>query len=263
MAALPALKEKQVRIITIVLGSITALLVGVIGFQLVAGALVRAEDLSPKNLAITEITTSSSRVKWATDRETQSVIEYGTTPTQLTFFAPEATSSKEHSIELNLLNAGSTYYFQLRTGDKKFDNGGVPWTFTTASQNSAQGANPDTSPAESSSSGAILSPMPTNTPKPAALLSPLPTLATTPTSSPIAAKDTSCTQASYLSNLGTKNAQYDQDNNGIVNLLDWSLCNVKKNGLAPSSAPTSTPAPSLTPTPTPTITPGPSPTGTT
>ena len=226
MVSMPALKEKQVRIATIILGSITALLVGVIGFQLVAGALVRAEDLSPKNLAITEITTSSARVKWSTDRETQSVIEYGTTPTSLTFFAPEATSVKDHSVELNLLNTGSTYYFQVRTGDKKYDNGGVPWTFTTASQNASAAVT--TTPAESSSSGRILS--------------------------PTSAKDTNCVSANYQTYSGTNNAQYDQDGNGIVNFRDWSLCSIKKNWLAPSSAPSLTPTITLTPL-TPTTTP--------
>jgi len=34
---------------------------------------------------------------------------------------------------LTLLSPNTTYYFDIRVGDKKYDNGGVPWTFTTKS----------------------------------------------------------------------------------------------------------------------------------
>ena len=32
---------------------------------------------------------------------------------------------------LTLLSPGTTYYFDIQVGDKKYDNGGIPWTFTT------------------------------------------------------------------------------------------------------------------------------------
>jgi len=59
------------------------------------------------------------------------VVEYGTTPTALNFFAPEPTKTKTHTIDLTLLSPNTTYYFDIRVGDTKYDNGGVPWTFTT------------------------------------------------------------------------------------------------------------------------------------
>ena len=59
------------------------------------------------------------------------MVEYGTTPTALNFFAPEATKGKTHTLDLTLLSPNTTYYFDIRVGDKKYDNGGVPWSFTT------------------------------------------------------------------------------------------------------------------------------------
>ena len=51
----------------------------------------------------------------------------------MNFFAPEAVKEKSHTLDLTLLSPSTTYYFSVRIGDKKFDNGGVPWTFTTKS----------------------------------------------------------------------------------------------------------------------------------
>ncbi|MCA9372351.1 fibronectin type III domain-containing protein [Candidatus Woesebacteria bacterium] len=95
------------------------------------GFISRAFDSAPQNVSISHITKSSSVVSWATDRATQSVLEYGTSPTDLKSFAPEASSTKEHSVELTLLAPASTYYFSIRTGSRLYDNNGVPWSFTT------------------------------------------------------------------------------------------------------------------------------------
>ncbi len=223
------IKEKQVRVITIVLGIVTTLLIGVLGFKLLEGSLTRAEDITPKNVAITEIQQNSVRVKWNTDRETQSVIEYGNTPTSLTFFAPESVKTKEHSVELNLLTAGTTYYFQIRTGDKKFDNGGVPWTFTTLAKDQTTFSS-QTSPSPTSSTAS-------------------PSQTATPTLSS-QQKDSSCSLSAYKNYFGQKNPVYDQDENGIINFRDWSVCYATNGKLAPSSTPSPSSSPSATPTPT-------------
>jgi hypothetical protein len=78
------------------------------------------------------------KISWATGVDTQAVIEYGTSPTALNFFAPEAQKGKNHSVDLTLLSPSSTYYFQVRIGDQKYDNGGVPWTFTTKGTEASQ-----------------------------------------------------------------------------------------------------------------------------
>lgn len=91
----------------------------------------RAADFEPRDVVVSNIEKNSVRITWATGVDTQGVVEYGTTPTALNFFAPEATKEKTHSLDLTLLSPNTTYYFDIRIGDKKNDNGGVPWTFTT------------------------------------------------------------------------------------------------------------------------------------
>ena len=91
----------------------------------------RAADFEPRDVIISNIEKNSAKTSWATGVDTQGVVEYGSTPTALNFFAPEATKSKNHSLDLTLLSPSTTYYFDIRIGDTKFDNGGVPWTFST------------------------------------------------------------------------------------------------------------------------------------
>lgn len=91
----------------------------------------RAADFEPRDVVVSNIEKNSVRISWVTGIDTQGVIEYGTTPTALNFFAPEATKGKTHTLDLTLLSPNTTYYFDIRIGDKKYDNGGVPWTFTT------------------------------------------------------------------------------------------------------------------------------------
>ena len=212
--------------ITMVLGAITALLMGVIGFKVLGDVVTsRASSIAPKTLSITEITESSAKVKWTTDIETQSVVEYGTAPTSLTFFAPEAAKLKTHEVELNLLSPGATYYFQVKVGDQVFDNGGVPWTFTTL----APGQKQDLAPAVTT---AVETPMPEATTSPLIQETPVPTTATSTTE-----KDTACNINDYKARFYTREAAYDQDGNGVVNLQDWSVCKGKQGNVAPTTAP--------------------------
>src|SRR3989338_8102177 len=97
----------------------------------------RAADFEPRDVVVSNIEKNSVRTTWATGADTQGVVEYGTTPTALNFFAPEATKGKTHTLDLTLLSPNTTYYFDIRVGDKKYDNGGVPWTFTTKGAESA------------------------------------------------------------------------------------------------------------------------------
>jgi hypothetical protein len=114
----------------VVIGLILFILIVILGFQVFG---TRAADVEPRDVVIADISQNSASVSWTTGVETQAVIEYGTSPTALNFFAPEATRTKNHKVVLTLLSPATTYYFQIRIGDKKYDNGGVPWTFTTKS----------------------------------------------------------------------------------------------------------------------------------
>lgn len=119
-----------------VLKKFLAVLIGVIIFVILVFMSfkifgTRAADYEPADVVVSNIEKNSVRLSWTTGVETQAVVEYGTSPTALNFFAPEATKEKSHSLDLTLLSPSTTYYFDIRIGDKKYDNGGVPWTFTT------------------------------------------------------------------------------------------------------------------------------------
>lgn len=111
----------------------------------------RAADFEPRDVIVSNIEKNSVRASWATGVDTQGVVEYGTTPTSLNFFAPEATKGKTHTLDLTLLSPNTTYYFDIRVGDKKYDNGGVPWTFTTKGAESSVAPTPSPTQAVSAS----------------------------------------------------------------------------------------------------------------
>lgn len=124
-------KQKILKITSIIIGVFIGILILVIGFMVIQRTFTRAEDQSPQNVTTAEITQNSAKVNWTTAVENQGVIEYGTSITALNFFAPESQSTKTHLVELTLLSPNTTYYFQIRIGDKKYDNNGVPYTFAT------------------------------------------------------------------------------------------------------------------------------------
>lgn len=230
-----ALKEKQIRVATISLGVVGIVLVGVILFNLLKDKFVSASNIAPKDVAITDITQTSAKVTWTTDTESQSVIEYGTSPTSLTFFAPESSKTKAHEVELNLLTPETTYYFQISTADKKFSNGGVPWTLTTLGQSSIS-----PSPSPESGSTPSVSPEPSGaTPN---TTDPTTSQTTTPTPSIPIEKDTTCNLEDYKINFNTNNAKYDQNSDGVVRSNDWSICAANKN-----TTPTTTQTPITNP----------------
>jgi len=133
---------KLPKIAAIGIGTVLAILLIYIGFQLFSNVFTRASDMEPRDVVVSDIGQNSVKVSWSTGIETQGVIEYGTTPTALNFFAPESARTKSHQQDLTLLSPNTTYYFQIRIGEKKYDNGGVPWTFTTRLTSDAGEASP-------------------------------------------------------------------------------------------------------------------------
>lgn len=126
---------KSTKYASIAIGVVASFLLVVVGYNLVQGS--RADDSAPRDVVVSDITQNSIKAGWSTGQDAQSVIEYGTSPTALNFFAPESQKTKQHSVDLTLLSPNTTYYFQIRVADKKYDNGGVPWTFTTKSAQAA------------------------------------------------------------------------------------------------------------------------------
>ena len=62
-----------------------------------------------------QATDTSMIVRWRTNIATTSTIDYGTTQASLNYSKTETTSTIEHSIFINSLNANTTYYYQIRT----------------------------------------------------------------------------------------------------------------------------------------------------
>ena len=140
--------------VKIAIGVAACIVVVVGGFLLVQNVFTKASDTAPRDLIISQITTNTAKISWTTDQEVQGVIEYGSSPTSLNLFAPENAKQKNHNVEITLLSPATSYYFQIRIGETKYDNGGVPWTFSTKLQNTANSGNP-TSPVASGSATPI------------------------------------------------------------------------------------------------------------
>ncbi|MEK7177266.1 MAG: fibronectin type III domain-containing protein [Patescibacteria group bacterium] len=146
-----------------VIKKVAAIVVGIAVFALLVFGYfaifgTRAADFEPRDVIVSNIEKNSVRATWATGVDSQGVVEYGTTPTALNFFAPEATKTKTHSIDLTLLSPNTTYYFDVRVGDTKYDNGGVPWTFTTKGAETSVGTTPTIAPTQ-----AVAQPTPVQT----------------------------------------------------------------------------------------------------
>lgn len=117
--------------IAIIIGLFFGVGLLVLGFTQMQRLGIFASDETPRDVTITDISISTVKVQWSTSARTQGVVEYGTTPTALNSFSPESENATSHEVELTLLTETTTYYFQISIGGKKYDNGGVPWTFAT------------------------------------------------------------------------------------------------------------------------------------
>jgi hypothetical protein len=107
-----------------------------------SGIFVSATNDAPTELIIRNVTDTMAQIYWTTQSDSQGLVQYGTNPSELSLIAPEVLGGKEHSIDLTLLKPNTTYYFDIRIGDKIFDNGGTPWTFATKQVGSGENTNP-------------------------------------------------------------------------------------------------------------------------
>jgi len=230
------LNPKISKIISIFIGFFIAVILGIMALNM-GGVFTRASDVEPRDVVISDISQNTAKISWTTGIETQGVIEYGTTPTALNFFAPEVARTKNHLVELSLLSPQTTYYFQIRIGDKKYDNGGVPWTFTTKGKE-VQELIPNFTITPTSFS----QPQSQNNPSPTPIQSL--EIKTKPTKNPITI---SCNEDNCL--------KIKEKLGKGCNIQDYFRC-LKK--LTPTLI--LTPTPTLTPTLTPNLTPSPTPT---
>jgi hypothetical protein len=274
----PALKGTALA--KIVIGIVAGIVVVVGGFLLVQNVFTKASDSAPRDLIISDITTNTVKIAWTTDQETQGVVEYGASPTSLNLFSPESQKQKNHVVSITLLSPATSYYFQIRIGETKYDNGGVPWTFATKGQQAGISGSP-TPPIASGTPTLILTPgggitpvavTPTSSsafgPLKSSSLKVNPT-ASVPTATPIISTPTPALTSFYCVETDCQQICLKM-RTGQCSTLEWnkSSCTGKVNMVScfaitptPTWNPlTPSPTPSNTPTPSPTVSPYPSPT---
>lgn len=226
---------KKLKMISYSIGVVVSLVVIVASFFYIQGTFIRAEGDMPQDVIVAETTQNSSKITWTTGRENQSVIEYGTTPVALNFFAPEANRSKSHSLELTLLSPNTTYYFQIRVNDKKYDNGGAPWTFATKGQSSQKAIAP--SPSEA-----------------------IPGSDQIPQESELnICESADCEKIKEALGASCTSRDYAKCIAKAATVVEPSLTLMPAVRVTPTLIPTSTPSATITPSVTPTITPTPTP----
>ena len=110
-----------------------ALLLGaVFGGRAVKNYLLKARAQSlPQNVRVQEITQTTAKITWTTEKETQSIVYYGTDSQNLPLMAFESEPTKNHQVSLSLLSPQTTYFFKIKVGEKEFTDQGLPWQFTT------------------------------------------------------------------------------------------------------------------------------------
>jgi len=148
-----------------------------------------------------EETANSAIITWSTEKESMAVLQYGTTPASLLLRALETSPSVSHKVSISPLKSGTTYYFNIRVGDEIFDNGGIPYSFKTEAGGAKVGE---------SVGGPVASPSPTVAVK----LTPTPTETST--------GEDKC--AFLEDHYGGTESEYDFNEDGKVNILDFVRC---------------------------------------
>ena len=114
------------------------------GFRAISS---RASGQDPQNVVVANINENSATVSWTSGTAVQCTLEYGTSATSLTFFAPETGQpTTNHAAKLSLLSPNTTYFFQIKCADKSYNNGGVPWSFSTRSAGTQGGSQVTSTP---------------------------------------------------------------------------------------------------------------------
>jgi hypothetical protein len=261
--------------IKIAIGVVASIVVVVGGFMLVQNVFTKASDSAPRDLIISDITTNTVKIAWTTDQETQGVVEYGASPTSLNLFSPESQKTKSHVVEITLLSPTTSYYFQIRIGETKYDNGGVPWTFATKIQQQPVLSGPITpsvasgtatitpsliSPTSSSAFGPLKGSTLkiTGTPIPTTRIIPTSTATLTPTPglTSFYCTETDCQKICLKQKTGEcSTMDLQRYGNSCVGKVNFTSCYWITPTVTPM--PTSTPTATPTATPTPTNTPTP------
>ena len=179
------LSKKNITYISVAVITVLTIVGLSLGFFIMQNT-TRANEEAPQNVSVSPQGTSA-KVTWQTPSDTIAVIEYGNQADASKFssFAFSETPTTNHTVDMSSLQPNTTYYFQIRIGEKVYDNGGSFWSFTTsAGETVSPTASAEVLPTASPS--ATIQPTPTKAASSSASLSPTVTSAVniTPVPSP-------------------------------------------------------------------------------
>ena len=188
---------KNIKTIIIVIILILTGVLAVVGLNAAKNYLSGAAGGSePSNVRV-QADVKSAAISWQTDKESQAVVEYGTTPASLLLRALENQAVASHNVNLSPLKSGMTYYFRIKVGETIYDNNGIPFSFKTKESEGGT-ATPSATATDNQNKAA--------------------------TESASMNKVTNCVKAEFSAKFGSKDTIYDLDDNGIVNTKDWIKC---------------------------------------
>lgn len=239
------LSQKKIMMIAASVG-IPLVLAGIIAaFFLLQGTTTNANEEMPVNVAASPLDENNVQITFQTGKDVLSVVEYGTSPDALTEFSFADLETTDHAFQISGLEPNTIYYFQIRSGDTVYDDGGIPWSFSTT-VNTDTDSTPDILPSLTIGTGsAEISVVPTPTLQIAPSASPsatlIPTISGTPTPTATISATLTPTPAdvcksnncvSILSYLGTQ-----------CSTQDYVKC-IQNVNITITQGPTNTPTPS-------------------
>ncbi len=133
-------KEKRIPTILAIFFLVIGIFSGVFLIKNNQVFLLRASpEITPNQVKITNISSSSFTVSWITDKETSGFVQFGETPSLGQTFADDRDqvsgstgNFQTHHVTLKNLKPKTIYFFKISSGGKIFDNSGKPYEVTTA-----------------------------------------------------------------------------------------------------------------------------------
>ena len=131
------MNKKKLSFKTILIFIIIALtaVLSIMGLNVTRTYLSGADTGSkPQNvLAIPSKDGRSVTITWITDKPTISMVSWGTTPANTMIKAGQTDLVTVHSIKVDTLRPGTTYYFKIVVGSDEYMENGIPYSFKTPS----------------------------------------------------------------------------------------------------------------------------------
>lgn len=96
-----------------------------------------SSDATPKDVRVTNLTSTSATVSWITDKETSAFISLGTSTGSLKQIEKEDQNDAKyitHSINVGGLAPSTTYYYKINSDGVDYNNNGVLWQLKTGKE---------------------------------------------------------------------------------------------------------------------------------